>query len=97
VLVNALECNKLKCPTTALKDGACSLPCNIIPCHLDIYTDKLQEPLFKTFKLSDCYLDCLVTCGANQLMNDVCDAVCNTAVCGYDLGKCGYCASDCKD
>jgi hypothetical protein len=75
----------------------CNLSCNILPCHLDIFIAELQEPLHTTFKSSDCYIDCLATCEVSLLKNDVCDSVCNTAACGYDLGKCGYCASDCKD
>jgi hypothetical protein len=102
VLVNAFECNKLKCPTVWLNNPSgtytmhCDLSCNILPCHLDILTDELQEPLYKTFKSSDCYIDCLFACDVSLLKNDVCDSACNTAACGYDLGKCGYCASDCK-
>jgi hypothetical protein len=102
VLVNAFECNKLRCPTVLLNNAIpyqglqCDLTCNILPCHLDILTDKLQEPLYKTFKRSDCYPDCLFACDVSLLRNDVCDSACNTAACGYDLGKCGYCARDCK-
>jgi hypothetical protein len=72
------------------------LSCNILPCHLDIFIDELQEPLYKTFKSSDCYADCIATCQASLLQNDMCDSACNSAECGYDLGKCGYCAKDCK-
>jgi hypothetical protein len=107
VLVNAFECNKLRCPTLWLNNSLnvnlatlsvvkCDLSCNILPCHLDILTDALQEPLYKTFKSSDCYIDCLYACDVSLLKNDVCDSACNTAACGYDLGKCGYCAKDCK-
>jgi hypothetical protein len=103
VLVYYLECNRLRCPTVYLNNPAstegtsCNLSCNNIPCHLDILTDELQEPLYTTFKSSDCYMDCLATCEVGLLKNDVCDSACNTAECGYDLGNCGYCASDCKD
>jgi hypothetical protein len=76
---------------------SCDLSCNSLPCHFDILTDELQEPLNKTFKSSDCYTNCLATCDLPLLGNDVCDPACNTAECGYDLGKCGYCARDCKD
>jgi hypothetical protein len=74
------------------------LPCNILPCSFDILTDVLQEPpsLSTTFKSSDCYMKCVVMCEPSLLNNDVCDSACNTAACGYDLGKCGYCARDCK-
>jgi hypothetical protein len=96
VLVNALECNKIKCPTVSLNNNQCDLSCNILPCSFDILTDDLQEPLFTTFKSSDCYMKCIVTCEPSLLKNDVCDSACNTAACGYDLGKCGYCAKDCK-
>jgi hypothetical protein len=102
VLVNAFECNKFKCPTIALNNPngkvgmKCDLSCNILPCHLDIFIDELQKPLYKTFKSSDCYVDCLATCDVSLLMNDECDSACNSAACGYDLGKCGYCAKDCK-
>jgi hypothetical protein len=96
VLVNAFECNKLKCPTISLNNDECDLSCNILPCHLDIFTDELQ-PLTTTFKSSDCYRDCLAICDLTKLENDVCDSACSTAECGYDLGKCGYCAKDCKD
>jgi hypothetical protein len=97
VLVSAFECNKVKCPTVALKNNQCNLSCSILPCHLDIFVDALQEPLYKSFKSSDCYMDCRVICLLSLLMNDVCDSDCNAAACGYDLGKCGYCASGCKD
>jgi hypothetical protein len=108
VLVNAFEGNKIRCPTVLLNNPTiqdtqnhsatkCDLSCNILPCHLDIFIDELQEPLYKTFKSSDCYIDCLALCELSLLKNDVCDSACNTAACGYDLGKCGYCASDCRD
>jgi hypothetical protein len=103
VLVNAFECNKLMCPTFYLNNPidynnrTCDLSCNSLPCNLDIMTDKLQEPLFKTFKSSDCYMDCMEICEPTLLSNDVCDPTCSTAECGFDLGKCGYCARDCKD
>jgi hypothetical protein len=101
VLVKAFECNKLTCPTVNLNNRKislmmCDLSCSIIPCHLDIFIDEFKEPLFKTFRSSDCYLDCIDTCEPSQLTNDECDSACNTAACGYDLGKCGYCAEDCK-
>jgi hypothetical protein len=38
----------------------------------------------------------LATCNVGLLKNDVCDSHCNTAACGFDLGKCGYCAKDCR-
>jgi hypothetical protein len=103
VLVNAFECNNLKCNTTlhnnpkGAYDMTCDLSCNTLPCHLDILTDELQEPLYQTFKLSDCYSSCLETCDVTDLINNVCDPSCSTAKCGFDLGKCGYCASGCKD
>jgi hypothetical protein len=96
VLVNAFECNKLKCPTISTNNNQCDLSCNILPCHLDIFIDELPDPLYKTFKSSDCYVDCIATCQASLLKNDVCDSACNSAECGYDLGKCGYCAKGCK-
>jgi hypothetical protein len=103
VLVNAFECNKNKCPTFFLNNALnfdemrCDLSCNTLACHLDILTDELREPLYKTFKLSDCYFGCFKTCDIELLMNDVCDSACNTVECGYDLGKCGYCSRYCKD
>jgi hypothetical protein len=96
VLVSAFECNKLTCPTLSLNNLHCDLSCNILPCNLDIFIDELQEPP-TTFKSSDCYGDCLVICEQSLLNNAVCDSACSTAECGYDLGKCGYCAKDCKD
>jgi hypothetical protein len=96
LLVNAFECNNLRCPMLSLNNDQCDLSCNILPCNLDIFNDELQ-PNTTTFKSSDCYKDCLVKCEPSLLKNDVCDSSCNTAQCGYDLGKCGYCAKDCKD
>jgi hypothetical protein len=72
------------------------LSCNILPCHFDVLTEDLQESLYTTFKSSDCYMKCLFICEPSLLKNDVCDSVCNTAACGFDLGKCGYCAKGCK-
>jgi hypothetical protein len=96
-LVSGLECNWDFCPKHWINDGYCDSSCSILPCSLDIASNELLEPLSSTFEASDCYLDCIFVCERRLLSNSVCDVACDTAVCGYDLGECGYCASGCKD
>ena len=43
-----------------------------------------------------CLRSCLETgCTLNLLMNSKCDSECNSNICGWDYGECGYCAKDC--
>jgi hypothetical protein len=95
-VASALECNRVNCPSYYLNDGYCEQSCSIIPCFLDIATESLSEPLVTTFEASDCFVDCILACDWSHLGNSVCDADCDLAICGYDLGECGYCASGCK-
>lgn len=44
----------------------------------------------------NCLFSCLQTgCTLNLLTNTVCDPICDTPICGFDYGACGYCASSC--
>lgn len=43
-----------------------------------------------------CLSGCLETgCSLDQLMNSVCDDLCNSSQCAWDYGACGYCGPSC--
>ena len=86
--------NQTTCIKDFIGDGICDLAC-MIPTR---YYDAPSEPStdLQAIKASDCSSLCMNTnCTISLLSNAVCDPECNSAICGWDGGYCGYCASGC--
>lgn len=79
-------------------DDFCDEICNTLICNFDSAVDFSTGASYDKFKLSDCFIDCLETeaCDKDKLSNQICDEECNTQICGFDLGYCGYCSSGCE-
>ena len=92
-----LSCDENLCPPSDIGDSICEFPCNIAPCGYDSSSFFSAPNGGFNFSTSDCYQTCLdtQTCDLSLLNNTICDAGCNTAECGWDLGDCGYCAQNC--
>ena len=82
-------CSSSLVAVTQRGNGQCDLGCMSQPCSFDSQAGG-----------SDCLSECGKTCSVGNLGDGHCDsgdfyADCNTAVCGWDFGDCGYCAKDC--
>lgn len=83
------------CPDIFQGDGMCDEGCMTIENKYDsIATSSNSLAMMLN---SDCLANCLEkNCTIELLKNDGCDDECNFQVCGWDNGKCGYCAAGCN-
>ena len=99
IFIKALfECDKNQCSYFALTDNICTPACNTVSCNFDTPVPCTDTSVLDFFlDLSDCSQSCLSPgiCNVTNLANAICDADCNTAECGWDLGDCGYCSPGC--
>lgn len=83
-----LQCDQNLCPPDWRGDTICDLPCMSKNCLFDSYNSTVAG--------SDCLQACtLKGCTQTSLGNNVCNAECNIAECGWDGGDCGFCAKGC--
>lgn len=85
--------NNSYCPEEIIGDGICDVGCMVSTNNFDS-TETPSTPF--TLKTSDCLRNCLNSgCTKDLLENSICDPACNSIICGWDGGKCGFCSSGC--
>jgi hypothetical protein len=104
---HTIPCNSYVCSPEIVKynqrsNGICDLNCMHAACNFDSLFDTNPAP---DNKQSECLLNCLASnsaCTYEILGNGKCDQgdfnlACNSQVCGWDFGDCGYCAPECEE
>ena len=86
-----ITCNEVNCPDEYINDAYYDYGCMHSACNYD--SPLHSDNVCMAFTKSDCFYECPYD--EVQLTNGICDPECDSSVCGYDLGDCGYCNSGC--
>lgn len=101
-----LPCNQFICSIEKVmniqkSNDLCDLDCMHAACNFDS-SDETDSSVYKEH--SECLSECLRSdsrCSYEMLGNGRCEkgneyVECNTQVCGWDWGDCGYCSQNCS-
>ena len=84
-------CDDTSCNPYWINDGLFDASCMNLACNYD--SDFVSKDKNEIFLHTDYFYFC--NCNTTLLGNSQCDSECNSYECGWDLGDCGYCSSEC--